>query len=83
MTTKTDDTIDLGALQREVQEALAEHAAYETAESAARSNTTQAINRLNRAQKALDEAVDKLRKQAAPWNSDWHQRTKEGRGLPA
>lgn len=44
------------------------HNAYE----AARSRETDARNQLNRAQKAFDEAVANVKKNA-PWNSDWHQ----------
>lgn len=54
----------------ELEKATEEHKDAERAESQARSVLTAATNRLNAAQKAVDEHMAKLRK-AAPWNTDW------------
>lgn len=45
----------------------------EKKESFARSDRNNCINRLNEAQKALDAAIEKLRKDA-PQSSDWKSR---------
>ncbi len=54
----------------ELEKATEQHKDAELAESQARSVLTDAVNRLNRAQKSVDEHMAKLRK-AAPWNTDW------------
>ena len=70
----TDDKIpDLKALQTELAAAMEQHESARLQESAARSAMCEATNRLNRAQKALDDAMEKLRAKA-PWSTDWHSR---------
>jgi len=54
----------------ELEAAIEQHKDAERAESQARSVLTDATNRLNRAQKAVDEHMKKLRS-SAPWNTDW------------
>lgn len=54
----------------ELEAALAKHKDAEMAENQARSVLTDATNRLNQAQKAVDEHMKKLRS-SAPWNTDW------------
>ncbi len=54
----------------ELEAATEQHKDAERAESQARSVLTDATNRLNQAQKAVDEHMKKLRS-SAPWNTDW------------
>ena len=44
----------------------------------AKGEETTALNRLNAAQKALDEWFDKTRENG-PWNSNWHQQRKKNK----
>lgn len=70
----TDDKMpDLKALLAEIEAAMQQHKEATQEESAARGKMCDATNRLNRAQKALDDAIEKVRAQA-PWNTDWHWR---------
>ena len=69
-TTENRTETKLADLVAELEAATDRHAAAERAESAARSQMCEAMNRLNAAQKALDAHMRKL-KEKAPWNSDW------------
>lgn len=60
----------LGALERELKDAVAAHTEAAGATGIARRAETAALNRLNEAQKAFDARVAELRA-AAPWDSDW------------
>lgn len=62
--------LTLGELHIALTEAMEIHSEAESQESAARSKLTDAVNRLNAAQKALDKAMEELRGKA-PWNTDW------------
>lgn len=57
-------------LHTELQGALDAHASAQQRASMARSEETDALNRLNAAQKAFDAAIADLKKQA-PRESDW------------
>lgn len=67
--------------RQELFEELAKaHDAYtqaEKEESVARGVRTEALNRLNRAQKAVDESMEQLRKDA-PRETDWKQHERRG-----
>ena len=71
------DPKGLAELVKELDAAMEQHQQAELVESAARRDMCEATNRLNAAQKALDEYVAEL-KRKAPWNTDW----KAKRGLP-
>lgn len=60
-------------LERELREAADEYARAANATSFAQSRECVALNALNRAQAALDEAVAELKKNA-PRDSDWSRR---------
>lgn len=60
----------LGALERELKDAQAAHAEAVSATGVARRAETNALNRLNQAQKAFDERVLTLRASASA-DSDW------------
>lgn len=60
----------LAQLEQEVAEATAALIAAQKAESIASQERCNAINRANRAQAALDAALDAIRK-AAPRDTDW------------
>jgi flagellar hook-basal body complex protein FliE len=64
-------------LFRELDEATKEHTDAERAESEARSVLTAAVNRLNKAQQAIDKAMAAM-KAKAPWNTDWHSQRNPG-----
>ena len=66
-------TDELAKLNAELHEATTEACDLEQKESAARSASIAARNRLNAAQKAFDAYVEKMRK-AAPRDSDWARR---------
>jgi hypothetical protein len=68
---------DVAALFKELEAAMALHKEAERAESAARSVMCDATNRLNRAQKAVDDHVRSL-KANAPWNTDWRSQRDKG-----
>lgn len=70
MATKVETTIE--ELMAEFKAATDEHESAHMHAESARSAETAALNRLNRAQKAIDE-WHKAIKEKAPWNSDWHQ----------
>lgn len=72
--------IDIGDLQRQLAAAMEAHGEASQEESAARSRLTDAINRVNAIQKALDEAMEKLRGKA-PWNTDWHSKRNQSRAV--
>lgn len=65
-----ETTPDLAELQRQLKEATTAYEEASCEENRARNVATDARNRLNRAQKALDGAVAQLRKNA-PRDTDW------------
>lgn len=68
-----------GAVERalaELDAAHAHHAECEAENRATSSRLTSAVNRLNQAQKTVDEQIARLKKERAPWNTDWSSRTK-------
>lgn len=65
---KQDKTIEQAA--QELREARSLYDELHRDSEAARTRETDALNALNRAQKAFDEAVAAVKKDA-PWNSDW------------
>ena len=71
------ETKTIEAAAKELREALERYDVLHTESEAARSRETDALNTLNRAQKAFDESVEAMKKNA-PWNSDWHQRNQRG-----
>jgi chemotaxis regulatin CheY-phosphate phosphatase CheZ len=72
---KQDKTIEQAA--QELREARSRYDELHRASEAARSREMDALSTLNRAQKAFDEAVEAVMKDA-PRNSDWHSRTPRG-----
>jgi predicted nucleic acid-binding Zn-ribbon protein len=70
---------DLGDLQRALEDAVTALEQARINEDAARKATTSATNRVNQAQKAMDDAVAALRDRA-PRESDWRRRVEARRG---
>jgi chromosome segregation ATPase len=68
---------DLGKLIEELNEAKANYDAAEVREAQARSNCTDALNRLNKAQAAVDACMGELREKA-PRRSDWAEKRRRG-----
>lgn len=66
----TQETRTLGELERELAQAAEKHAQLCKETSMARNRETDALNRLNQIQKAIDARVAELRK-GAPRESDW------------
>lgn len=60
--TKTDDKIDLGALQQDIEDAIAYHRDARTAVMEANMSLSDAHKWLNRATKVLEDAVAKVAK---------------------
>lgn len=56
---------------KRLTDAKADHSERKREEDHARSRCTAALNVLNAAQRAFDQAVADVRKDA-PWDSDWH-----------
>lgn len=69
---KPDDKPTIEAAHAKLREAQERYNNAHNAYEAARSRETDARNELNRAQRAFDNAVAAVKKNA-PWNSDWHQ----------
>lgn len=67
-------TPDIPGLIASIARAETELRACQEQTSLARSAETRALNYLNRAQNALDAALNDLRKNA-PRDSDWHRKT--------
>lgn len=65
-------------LHNDIVHAAQAHQSAQQRASIARNEETDALNRLNQAQKAFDAAIAELKKQA-PRDSEW----KRERGLPA
>lgn len=68
--------LTLAELEGNLTAATENHKKCAEAERIAQANLTDARNRLNKAQKALDEGVERL-KAAAPWNTDWHSQRQQ------
>lgn len=64
-------------LIHEHEAAMTQYKEVKQAEEVARTRMNSAINRLNAAQKAIDELTEALRKQA-PLDTDWHSRRNSG-----
>lgn len=64
-------------LFKELDEATKAHADAKRVEDAARSDMSAAVNRLNKAQQAIDKAMAAT-KAKAPWNTDWHSQRNPG-----
>lgn len=73
---------DLRDLQRALEDAVTALEQARINEDAARKATTSATNRVNQAQKAMDDAVAALRDRA-PRESDWRRRVEARRGEAA
>lgn len=69
---KPDDKPTIETAHAKLREAQDRYNDALNAYVAARSRETDARNELNRAQRAFDDAVVAVKKNA-PWNSDWHQ----------
>lgn len=67
-----DDKPDIGKLYANVDAACREYRELEQAASFASNRATDALNKLNQAQKAMDAALAELRKKA-PRSTDWHE----------
>lgn len=67
-------------LEKELADATTASASAEQAESLARRTATDAHNRLNAAQRAVDMRVAEMKK-AAPAGSDWSKTTVTPRGV--
>ena len=63
--------LSVAVAAEQLQNARAEYDKVHDESEAARSRETTALNALNAAQRAFDEAVAATKKNA-PWNSDWH-----------
>lgn len=70
-------TKTMADLLAELERAMAEHHEAELCETAARAKMNSAVNRINDAQKAIDELVAATRK-IAPWNTRWHSQDRPG-----
>lgn len=66
----------------ELANAAEAHTRAATAISRARSDETTCLNRVNNAQKRLDELMGMLKKQA-PRESDWHRASRPVQSMPA
>ena len=66
---------DLLAALEELKSASTEHHRCQNIRDAADRELTSAVNRLNKAQRTVDELMAELRKNA-PWNTDWHSQRK-------
>lgn len=69
----SSETVDIAALVKAVEEAHAELLEANKRYNQAGSAQTAALNRANQAQRALDGAMESLRK-GAPYGSDWIDR---------
>lgn len=63
----------------ELKEAQEDYEKARHAESIARSRRTEALNKLNQAQREIDKAVEDLKKMA-PGESDWRRAERTGMG---
>lgn len=67
---------DFAKLIDELNDARGRYESAKIEESTARGNATTALNRLNAAQRAVDGAIEQVKKQA-PRDSDWQRREAE------
>jgi len=72
---------DLGKLQSDVQQAQEDYEAATTKKKEASCEQTSCLNRLNSAQKALDEGVKALKDQS-PRDTDWKRPEREREMVP-
>lgn len=77
-----DGQKSIAALAEELTKADEEYVAAKKEESFARNATTDALNKLNQAQKAFDAAVESIR-DAAPFDSDWKTSSRHLRAVDA
>lgn len=76
---KTEDVkTALSAALIELEAAHLHHEECEQENKATSSRLTSAVNRLNRAQKDVDAQMARLKKERAPWNTDWNSKARGG-----